>query len=76
MRTGTKCIVDTVYVTHSHIHTHTHTHTAQRNMWHKHTERVRRQGATHAQVDVTLRDVVTYRDNTITVSRGGEMIRR
>ena len=28
------------------------------------------------RVDVTLRDVVTYRDNTITVSRGGEVVRR
>ena len=26
--------------------------------------------------DVTLRDVVTYRGNTITVSRGGEVVRR
>ena len=107
------------YTTHMHTHLHTFPHvhiqshcvclTAQRNMWHEHAERTRRQWAAHApllapehldtrlsisrpiwpiwptfpprpplvpRVNVTLRDVVTYRDNTITVGRGGEVVRR
>ena len=54
--------------------------TAQRNMWRKHAERIRRRvaasGPHPSRVEVDLRDVVTYRDSTITVSRGGEVVRR
>ena len=49
-------------------------------MWRKHAERIRRRVATPGPqpswVEVDLRDVVTYRDSTITVSRGGEVVRR